>query len=129
MLSERQARFHQVESLWVMNKFTLFPFDHFMHDDEHFCPKCGDIQRDFRRSICNGIKPWFGESKCPELEHFHHKCVRCNGEWCESTYHMLPNEVKIMIAETFNFAEKAGLTEEDIVNIWRIRLIKQTMSD
>ena len=65
--------------------------------------------------------------KCPESNHFHHKCNHCKGEWCEATFESEASEMKEMLEHVFDMCDNNAIGESDIVNFYRIRKIEEVM--
>jgi hypothetical protein len=115
----------------------IVPFDYMVLRGEAFCPFCGNVicpSDDVNRSLCTGTflsRTWaigkvFG--RCPKTAHFHRKCPHCDGEWVEGTYDESLRGSRIILKHAIKCAEKAGLSEEDVVTEWRERIARMVMT-
>ena len=104
------------------------PFNSTKLDGEHYCPKCNYKINIMSRTICKGKFVIWGP-KCPKVEHFHHKCVHCGGTWCEAPAERHKEEVKALLESMLEMCSQEGMTEEDIINAYRTKIIGDVMSE
>ena len=105
------------------------PFNYMHENGNAYCPKCSaEMERESNidRTICNGgfVKQFFG---CPKEEHFHRKCPHCEATWFEETFENSKQGAAVALEVAFESAEKADLSEEFIINKWRLRHVRNIM--
>jgi len=64
---------------------------------------------------------------CPKAEHFHRKCTYCGGKWIESTFEDSNDGAQIALRAAFESANRAGLSEEDVIEEWRLISVRHIM--
>lgn len=105
----------------------IVPFNYMVRKSGHYCPKCSvEMSSTVDRTLCKKLFGGF-MSKCPKIEHFHHRCLYCNGEWIESTFENSLEGAEIAINAAFESADNAGLSEEDMLKKWRDTQVRKVM--
>jgi hypothetical protein len=114
----------------------IVPFDYMVQDDQAFCPKCSCLMKQagsVTRHVCKGtilskLARIVGiTSGCPSGEHFHRECGYCNGKWVEAIYDESREGARVSLYAAFDCVEKVGMSEEDIVKEWRMRIVRGVM--